>query len=81
MAICSQIYTAAYMNPTKKVAETFMWGQDLQSFLNKLILYVRHTWDMEFFGQEKDSIRNLSSNSYTVIEFPHDGYIVISRQA
>lgn len=81
MTNTSSIYTASYMNPVKKVSETFLWGQDLQTFLHSLIMHVRHKWDMELFTQETDSIRNLPASSYTMFEFPHDGYIVISRQA
>lgn len=75
------IYTASYMNPIKKVNETFLMAQDLHSFLHSLVMHVRHKWDMELFTQETDSIRNLQASSYTVFEFPYDGYIVISRQA
>jgi hypothetical protein len=75
------IYTASYMNPIKKVHETFLMSQDLPSFLTRLITHVRYKWDMEFFAQETDAIRNLEARSYTIIEFPHDGYIVISRQS
>lgn len=77
----STIYTASYMNPVKNVVDTFLMGQDIEGFLHKLILHVRHRWDMEFFDHETKIIHQLKACSYTLIEFPYDGYIVISRQA
>ncbi len=78
MSSHSTLYVASFLNEKKNGGYVFLQGISVDDFLHRLILHMRHKWDLELTDRDLQEIRNLRPNSYTLFDYGH-GSVVIAK--